>query len=62
MKITTFETVTTHENLTNWKMWFNGRKKFSSVKVEPPQEEDKPPDLGVHVEDTVDSSDIFGRQ
>ena len=65
MKIDTFETVTTNENLINWKLWFNGMKKFSSIKVNPPQqpkesEEENPPDLGIHIEDTVDTAELFG--
>lgn len=67
MKVQTFETVTTSENITNWKLWFNGMKKFSAIKINPPQtpkepEEDTPPDLGVHVSDEVDSADLFGRR
>jgi len=55
MDIKTKDNITISENLTNHKRWFNGMKKFSSVKVEPHQE--NPPDLGIHVEDTIDTSE-----
>jgi len=35
LKIKTSERVQAKENLTNYKRWFNGLKKFSSIKLLP---------------------------
>ena len=37
LKIKVNDKISTIENLFNFKRWFNGLKKFSSVKVNPPQ-------------------------
>ena len=60
MDINSFDNVETSENLTNNKPWFNGNKKFSSVKVGPPKQEDNPPDLGIHVYDKAETKEIIG--
>ena len=60
MDINSSEKVKTSENLTNNKPWFNGNKKFSSVKVNPARLEDNPPDLGICVSEVIEAKSIFG--
>jgi len=50
MKVDVSDQVETKESLTNSKPWFNGVKKFSSVKVNPPQENSV---LEINVSDEV---------
>lgn len=58
MDIKTSDEVDTEENLINTKPWFNGSKRFSSIKVEPPQESSS--DLVINVFDKVNSDEHLG--
>lgn len=59
MKIKVSDKIQTKEGLTNYKPWFNGLKKFSSVKVNPAPLGDSSI-LKINVVDSIASGDKVG--